>query len=87
MERITRTCTCDDHCDDPCPMHARENDLQNEVIKLREAYDACSRERQVVHEDLGKAKKELKRLREKLTCNCCGEEKEVCYCSSCDNDE
>ena len=29
------TCTCDTFCDDPCPVHWRLNDLQNEVIFTR----------------------------------------------------
>lgn len=29
-------CTCDDHCDSPCPVHARENELQNERDDLRQ---------------------------------------------------
>ena len=28
------TCTCDEHCDDPCPAHARENSLQNKNLVL-----------------------------------------------------
>lgn len=28
-EQAKRTCTCDDHCDSPCPAHARENELQD----------------------------------------------------------
>lgn len=28
-------CTCDDHCDSPCPVHARENELQNQREELR----------------------------------------------------
>ena len=30
-----RKCSCDAFCDAPCPVHARENALQNEVIELR----------------------------------------------------
>ena len=38
VRRITGTpsgsrCSCDDFCDDPCPVHARENQLQNELIQ------------------------------------------------------
>jgi hypothetical protein len=29
------TCTCDDNCDDRCPRHHRENQLQDEIIQLR----------------------------------------------------
>ncbi len=36
METLKLICTCDDHCDSPCPTHARENMLQDETIKLRE---------------------------------------------------
>ena len=33
-------CSCDDHCDDPCPVHARENALQDQVIELRNLVEA-----------------------------------------------
>jgi hypothetical protein len=32
-------CSCDDFADDPCPVHARENAQQNEVLALREDRD------------------------------------------------
>jgi len=39
-------CTCDENCDDPCPVHQRENELQdraieaeNEVKRLTELYE------------------------------------------------
>ena len=35
MEKLTMLCTCDDNCDSPCPCHERENQLQDEVILLR----------------------------------------------------
>jgi hypothetical protein len=35
--RPSKRCTCDDFCDYPCPVHHRENELQNEVIEQRNA--------------------------------------------------
>jgi hypothetical protein len=32
--KLTEICTCDDFCDSPCPRHARENSLENELIAL-----------------------------------------------------
>ena len=32
---ITATCTCDEIGDSPCPAHYRENQLQDEVIRLK----------------------------------------------------
>ena len=32
-------CSCDDFADDPCPVHARENAQQDEVLALREDRD------------------------------------------------
>lgn len=34
MEIFTEVCTCDDNCDEPCPRHQRENELQDRVIEL-----------------------------------------------------
>ena len=34
-QEIKLICTCDDNCDDPCPAHARENLLQDDVVRLR----------------------------------------------------
>lgn len=31
----TPTCTCDAYCDDTCPVHRRENELQDQVTKLK----------------------------------------------------
>ena len=44
-EQITMTCTCDDNCDDPCPMHKIENELQNRVIELENALSRVYRVR------------------------------------------
>lgn len=41
---MTVHCSCDAFCDDPCPVHARENALQDEVIALRNALDALTAE-------------------------------------------
>lgn len=35
MEKLEVICTCDDNCDDPCPMHKRENELQDALIEAR----------------------------------------------------
>ena len=32
---VVLNCTCDDFCDDPCPRHARENALQDQVLKYK----------------------------------------------------
>jgi hypothetical protein len=40
MEKLTETCTCDDHVDDPCPRHRRENELQDAVLRHKVALDA-----------------------------------------------
>jgi len=32
-------CTCDENCDDPCPAHGRENQLQNALIDLGNEID------------------------------------------------
>ncbi len=32
---MTDWCTCDDIGDSPCPRHKRENDLENELLKLK----------------------------------------------------
>ena len=39
---ITNSCTCDKNCDDPCPAHARENELQDELTKARNALRSIS---------------------------------------------
>lgn len=37
IERLTPPrCTCDDFCDDPCPVHRWENDLQNRALLAEE---------------------------------------------------
>lgn len=36
-----RKCYCDAFCDAPCPVHARENALQNEVIELRNQVESA----------------------------------------------
>jgi hypothetical protein len=33
---LHQSCTCDDFCDDPCPVHARENELQDQLTQARE---------------------------------------------------
>lgn len=44
VERYMVTCTCDDNCDDPCPVHGREGELQNEVVEYREDFAAIAHE-------------------------------------------
>lgn len=39
-ETFNVTCTCDDFTDDPCPMHGRENALQDENIRFKNAVRA-----------------------------------------------
>jgi hypothetical protein len=33
--KITTICTCDDFCDNPCPMHEIGNELQNKLMGLQ----------------------------------------------------
>lgn len=42
IQRLRARCTCDDHCDSPCPIHARENDLQDRWLLCREALREAS---------------------------------------------
>jgi len=38
-------CTCDDFCDSPCPVHARENALQKERDAALARVETAERER------------------------------------------
>ena len=39
MECITQICTCDDQCDTPCPMHFRENALQDALLRTEQCLE------------------------------------------------
>lgn len=41
MERLTTICTCDDNCDDPCPRHGREDQLESDLADARALLIEC----------------------------------------------
>ena len=36
IENILPSCTCDEHCDSPCPRHEEVNRMQDRLIEMRE---------------------------------------------------
>lgn len=42
VQRYMVTCTCDDNCDESCPAHGREGELQDEVVEYRESFGAIA---------------------------------------------
>jgi hypothetical protein len=68
-----RKCSCDAFCDEPCPVHARENALQNEVLELRNQVAAYPAAAATIKTLYRRAKKVLYRryTGEGFVCHCC----------------